>query len=76
MSGMFKLDAENVKGAVVSLVVAALVAIGFYVLQVGDVFKLDWHVLVNAAAIAFVTSLLKSLGTTSEGKFVGAVQVK
>lgn len=31
-----------------------VVAVGAYILQIGDVFKLDWHTLVNLAVIAVV----------------------
>lgn len=45
----------------------AVVAMGAYILQVGDVFKLDGHVLLNLAAIAaiglIVAEITKYLNT-------------
>lgn len=36
----------------------AIVASGAYILQVGDIYKLDIHILINTAAIAFLGLIL------------------
>lgn len=73
MSKFFNLEGKDWLGALVSAILVA--GIG-YVLQVGDVFALDWKQIVNIAVMSGLGSLLKSLLTTNEGKFVGAIPVK
>jgi len=75
MSNLFKVSAEDIKSALVTVGIATVVAAGIYILQVGDVFSIDWKALVNAVVIAGVTSILKALGTTEKGKFAG-VKIK
>lgn len=73
------MDTVNLKSALVSVVLAVVISMGGYIIGVGDVFKLDWHALVNSGVLAGVVgivSLAKSYGTTSSGKFLGIVQVK
>lgn len=59
-----------------AILIAVVVAIGSYILGIGDVWSLDWHVLTNNAVIAGVASILISLGTTKQGNFAGAVPVE
>lgn len=65
----------QVKSALVSAVIAAVLGVAGYILSVGDIFKIDVHSLSNVAAlsalVAFV-SLVKSAGTTPAGTFMGA----
>lgn len=74
---MFNL--EILKSALVSTVLMAVLAMAMYVLNLGDVFKIEVHSLVNVGVMALLTgvvSLIKSLLTDSEGKFVGKMKVK
>ncbi len=69
----------KLKSALVSGVLAAVLAGAGYFLQVGDIFAIDVRTLVNVVALAGLTavvSLIKSLATTEEGKFVGAVKIQ
>lgn len=64
----------NIKSALVSFVISGVLAGALYVLQVGDVFALDVHKLINVVAIAVlvgVVSLIKSTGTSTSGTFAG-----
>jgi hypothetical protein len=69
----------NIKQALVMGLVAGVLATIGYVLQVGDVFSIDVHALVNVFALALLTAVsafLTNLGTTSRGNFLGAVNIK
>lgn len=60
-----------------AVVLGVVVAVLQYILKVGDVWMLDFHMLVNNAVLAAASSLLVSLGTSSNtGKFIGAVKVE
>jgi len=66
------------KSALVSVALSAVLAGALYILQIGDVFAIDVHGLVNVVAIAVlvgVVSFLKSLGTDTKGKF-GGIKIK
>lgn len=57
-----------------SFVISGILAGALYILQVGDVFAIDVHGLVNVVAIAVlvaVVSFIKSLGTLPDGTFAG-----
>lgn len=73
MTKIFRVSFNDVVGAFTSAVLVALIC---YVLKIGDVFTLDWHVLVNTAVMAGLGSLLKNLLTTDEGNFLGVWGVK
>lgn len=78
-SSLFQVSLAEVKGAVVSGIIAASLAIFGYILSVGDIFKLNSHDLINAGAIAAIvacTSYIKSALTNSNGTFAGIVQVR
>lgn len=69
----------NVKSALVSAFLTAILALAGYVLGVGDVFKIDVHALINVGALSTLTalvSLIKAFLTTDKGNFVGAVEIK
>lgn len=71
-------DITAVKSALVSTVLMAVLAIAVYILNLGDVFKIEVNSLVNVGVMALLTgvvSLIKSLLTNDEGKVVG-IQVK
>ena len=72
------MDTTNIKSALVSIGIAMVISVGGYITGVGDVFKLDWHVLINTGVLSLVVgivSLCKSYGITPEGKFLG-IQIK
>ncbi len=77
MNGIGTLSWINVKSALVFGVIVGIGAIIVYTFKVGDIFKLDWHTLVNSFYFGFAgvfLSLVKSLITTNSGS-VGGVQV-
>lgn len=79
MSKLFKVSWTDIKSALVSGGVMALVIIIANVIETGDIFNLNWKELANIGVIAFLTSfvsVLKSLLTTSEGNFAGAIKIK
>ena len=78
-SGLFALNWTNIKSALVSAVITAILAGAGYIIGVGNVFQIDVHAFVNVLALSALTALvsvIKSLLTTSQGNFVGAVAVK
>ncbi len=70
-NGLLKLTCENLNSAIVY----GLLLLCAEIVKVGDVFKLDWRMLVNAFVIGTITSLVKNMLTTSDGSFVGVVPV-
>ena len=69
----------QVKSALVSGVITAVLATAVSIIGVGDVFKLDVHSLANVfarSALTAIVSFIKSILTTPAGNFVGAVAVK
>lgn len=78
MTGLLKLDWANVKSALVSGVLTAVLAGAGYIIGLGDIFAIDLHAISNVVGLAFLTtlvSLVKALLTTNEGNFVGAVNI-
>lgn len=76
---MNKLTIENIKGALVSGVLMAVLATIAYVSQTGDIFAIDVKVLANifvTALLTSVTSIVKNLLTNNAGEFGGIVRVK
>ena len=84
-NGILTLTWENVKGALVSGVITGVVlgilAMLGYILQVGDLFGLDWKVLINTGAMAAISglvagvSVIKNLLTTNSGNFLGTTKI-
>lgn len=73
------INKETLKSALVSTILMGILAVLGYILQVGDVFKLEWHDLINIGVMALLTglvSLIKTVLTSSDGVFAGIVQVK
>ena len=73
------LTVTNIKGALVSTVLMAVLAGAGYVVGLGDVFLVESKTLINIVVIALLTgvvSLVKNLLTNKEGVFVGVVEVK
>lgn len=78
MSTIFTISWTNMKSAIVSGILAAIVSMAVYVIGLGDIFKTDLHSLINIGAISLLTtivSLLKSFMTTSSGSFLGLTKV-
>lgn len=72
------MNKTNIKSAFVSMMLMGILATAGYIIGIGDVFKIDWHALINTgvmAILAGVVSLIKSMGTSDRGTFVG-IQVK
>ena len=61
--------AVGVVGAVVGYLQGVVTAPGF------DLFTFHWSTVVTFAFVAFISVLATKLGTTSQGKFLGAVRV-
>ncbi len=78
-SKFFTWNWTDVKSGLVSAVIVALIAMGDVVISAKSLFAVHWADVLNAGAFAlivFCTSMLKSLFTTSSGKFAGAIKVK
>lgn len=78
MGKIFTINWLNVKSALVTGILTAVLAIAVYLVSLGDVYKANTHDLVNVGSLALLTtliSLIKSFLTTSDGKFLGAVKV-
>lgn len=68
----------NIKSALVSGVLMAILGIATYLLGIGDIFKADGHTVANIAVMAILTaivSVVKNSLTTSTGKIAG-IKVK
>lgn len=77
-STMFNVTWVNIKSALISAFVTAVLGMAGYVIGVGDVFKLDGHALINVGALSALTaivSILKAFFTTEKGEFLGVVKV-
>lgn len=75
---MFSLSKENIKSAIVYVIVTTLVAILLYILKVGSLFKINLHDLIDSGFMALtvgVSSLLKNLFTDNTGKFLYITKV-
>ncbi len=68
----------NIKSALVSTVLMAILSMLVYIVGIANIFLIDWKVLLNIGIISLATglvSLIKSVLTTKDGKVAG-VQVK
>lgn len=73
------MDMTMLKSALTSGVLTAILAGAVFILGKGSVFGLDMHALINVVAMALLTtivSLIKQMGTTEAGNFMGVVSVK
>jgi hypothetical protein len=83
--GLFKIDAANVKSAIVygvmTLVAIFLLSIFQNILDVGSIFGLDWKAIVDSAVVATIpsliigVSLMKNFLTNKKGEFLGVTEV-
>lgn len=68
----------NIKSALVSSGLMAVLSVLTYVAQSGSIFTLDWRSLANIAVLSFLTgvvSIFKNAMTSPQGTF-GGIQVK
>lgn len=68
----------NIKSAVVSMILTAIIAVAMYIIGIGDIFIIDGRILLNIAVMSLLTglvSIIKSSGTDNGGYFAG-VKVK
>lgn len=72
-NGILKLSWASVKTALVYGLVMGLGGMLMYAAKIGDLWALDWHVLVNTGFTGFVGALVMDLFTTNKGNFVGLV---
>lgn len=72
-NGIGVLSWVNVKSALVYGVVMGVVAVVFYMVKIGTVFALDWHVMLDAFVYGVLTSVVKNILTTNEGNFLGSI---
>lgn len=76
---MFTVTKTNIKSAVMSVVLTAVLGMAAYIVGIGDVFNIDIHSLANIGALAFLNgliSLCKAFLTTSEGNLAGVKVVE
>ena len=69
----------NIKSALVSGVLMAILGISVYIIGKGDIFGLDFHTLANIGVLSVLTAIvseIKSILTTPAGNFVGIVEIK
>lgn len=79
MTNIYNISWVEVKGALVSGILMAILVVLIQMIQVGNIFSLDWKSLLNVGIFAFITSIvsfLKSFLTNKTGKFIGKIQVK
>ena len=72
MSNIFSLNLKDVISSVIS---GGIVALLTFIGQSASIFAIDWQQALSITVLAMVASLLKSFGTTTEGKFLG-IQIK
>lgn len=78
-SGILKLSWANVRGALVTAFITAVITIFIYIIGVGDIFALNYKALANVGVLSALTAfvdLVRSALTTSKNNFVGAVGIK
>ncbi len=76
-NNMFTISKNNVKSALVSAFVTAVLGVAGYVIGVNDIFNLDFHTVANLAVISFLTaivSLIKNFLTDEDGRFLSVVK--
>lgn len=78
-SNFLNITKEDVKGALISAVFMALIAILIYIKELGSIWAIDWKYLANVgimAGIVYLISVSKNFLTTTDGKFLGLVKWK
>jgi hypothetical protein len=72
------LNLTSLQSALVSTVLMAILAVAAYIIALGNIFAIDWKVMLNLGALSLLTglvSLIKNYLTTPQGTVAG-VQVK
>lgn len=75
---MFTITKENIIGAIVSGVLMAILTMGYYILSVGSIFKVDFAHLLDIGTLSLITSIVsivKNFLSTPDGKFLGTIKV-
>lgn len=70
---MFNIHMRDVLSAVISAVIVAIVG---YLSTLTDISSINYHQILSISVLTGLTSLLKALGTNSEGNFMGALPIK
>jgi len=73
MSNIFRLNLKDIAGAILSAIIVAVLG---YLSNLTNIYTVDFSELLNVVILTAIASLMKSLGTNKEGKFLGGVQVK
>jgi hypothetical protein len=77
-NNIFTINWTNIKSALVSTILTAVLSMAVYVVSLNDIFVIDYHTLANIGAISVLTgliSLIKSFLTTDSGRFLGATKI-
>lgn len=75
---MLTLTWTNIKSAIVYILLTAFIQIALYIIGIGDVYKLDSHLVINMAVTSLLVgavSVVKNLLTTNDGNFLGVTKV-
>jgi len=78
MNGILKLSWANIWSALVYGLMWGLLAVFIRISEIGNIFELNWHDLLNVfimAAIGFLIPIIKNLLTTDKGNFLGVIKV-
>lgn len=78
MSSFFTVNWAQIRSACVSIGLAVVLAVAVYIVGVGDIFAIEYKTLINIGVLAGlvgIIDLVKSLLTTKQGDFVGAVNI-
>ena len=70
---MLNLNWKVVGSAILSAVIVAILG---YLGTLTNIFDANLTQILNIALLTGITSLLKALGTNTDGKFLGSIQIK
>jgi di/tricarboxylate transporter len=73
MSPLLKLNWNDVISAVISAVIVSVIG---YLSTVTNITDIDYKTVLNIAFLTGLSSLLKALGTTESGNFLGAIKLR
>lgn len=72
-SKFLSLGWRDLAGAIISAIIVALVG---YLSTVTNVMEIDLKEVLNIAFLTGIASLLKAIGTSQDGRFMGAIKIK
>lgn len=78
MNGILSLSWANIWSALVYGLLWGLLAVFIKISEIGNIFNLNWHDLLNVfimAGIGFLIPIIKNLLTTDKGNFLGIIKV-